>query len=268
MDLPDHEKLDILNRLIIFTRYPELGKNKTRLIPALGDSLLRSQAEAKATDIHRRLAEHTLAQSRQWRTNQSSQSNQSKQSHQSVEMTDEIINKVDQEIIDKTIYKIINETIGKITVCFTGGNSQLMAAWLGKDLAYQPQGEGDLGQRIMLSIQQLQELELAKENHFVIIGTDCPDVNSSILDRAFAELRKNDLVIGQAEDGGYYLIGFKQLFPQLFQGISWGTATVFAETLAIANSLGLRISYLPVLRDIDRPEDLDYLITLAGFENI
>jgi uncharacterized protein len=243
MDLPDHKKSDGLNRLIIFTRYPELGKNKTRLIPALKEAMLLPKAQARATDIHRRLAEHTLAQSRQWLTNQSL----------------EII----RETTDETI-----KNIGEITVCFTGGDSQLMAAWLGKDLAYQPQGEGDLGQRIMLSIQQLQELELAKENYFVIIGTDCPDVNSSVLDRAFQALSKNDLVIGQAEDGGYYLIGFKQIIPQLFQGISWGTATVFAETLAIANGLGLRISYLPVLRDIDRPEDLDYLITLAGFENI
>jgi uncharacterized protein len=247
MDLPDHEKLDRLNRLIIFTRYPELGKNKTRLIPALEDVLLRSQAEAKATDIHRRLAEHTLAQSRQWFTSQA------------IEMASETLSEVAQEI---------DKTSGKITVCFTGGDAELMAVWLGEDLDYHSQGEGDLGQRILVVLQHFRESNLALENYFVIIGTDCPELASKDIDRAFQALSKNDLVIGQAEDGGYYLIGFKQIIPSLFQGISWGTATVFAETLAIANSLGLRISYLPVLRDIDRPEDLDYLITLAGFENI
>lgn len=236
MNLPHYKKLDRLNRLIIFTRYPELGKNKTRLIPALKDAMLLNKARANATNIHRCLVEHTLVQCRQWLALQS--------------------------------LEITSAAIDKITVCFTGGNSQLMAAWLGTDLDYQPQGTGDLGQRIILALQHLQKLDIAKQNNFVIIGTDCPDLNSSHLDRAFQGLESNDLVLGQAEDGGYYLIGFKQIIPQLFQGISWGTATVFAETIAIANKLDLRINYLPVLRDIDRPEDLDYLATLAGFESI
>lgn len=236
MNLPHYKKLDRLNRLIIFTRYPELGKNKTRLIPALKDAMLLNKARANATNIHRCLVEHTLVQCRQWLALQS--------------------------------LEITSAAIDKITVCFTGGNSQLMAAWLGTDLDYQPQGTGDLGQRIILALQHLQKLDIAKQNNFVIIGTDCPDLNSFHLDRAFQGLESNDLVLGQAEDGGYYLIGFKQIIPQLFQGISWGTATVFAETIAIANKLDLRINYLPVLRDIDRPEDLDYLATLAGFESI
>lgn len=240
MNLPHYKKLDRLNRLIIFTRYPELGKNKTRLIPALKDAMLLNKARANATNIHRCLVEHTLVQCRQWLA------------LQSLEITSAAIDKITD----------------KITVYFTGGNSQLMAAWLGTDLDYQPQGTGDLGQRIILALQHLQKLDIAKQNNFVIIGTDCPDLNSFHLDRAFQGLESNDLVLGQAKDGGYYLIGFKQIIPQLFQGISWGTATVFAETIAIANKLDLRINYLPVLRDIDRPEDLDYLATLAGFESI
>jgi len=206
--------------------------------------MLLNEAKAKATNIHRRLVDHTLTQCRQWWNNQ---------------FQGDI-----GEAIDKTTGKII----GEITVCFTGGNSQLMAAWLGTDLDYQPQGGGDLGQRMLLCLEYLWGLDTAGNNYFVIIGTDCPDLDSSHLDRAFQELGEHDLVLGPAEDGGYYLIGFKQIIPQLFQDISWGTATVFAETIAIANKLGLRISYLPVLRDIDRPEDLSYLATLDGFENI
>ena len=243
MDSPHHTTTNLfdlsnrLNRLIIFTRYPELGKNKTRLIPALEDAMLSPKTQARATEIHRRLAEHTLAQGRQWLTKQSA---------------------------------------GKITACFTGGDAQSMAAWLGEDLDYHPQGEGDLGQRILFVLEHFRESNLTIESHresyiknyFVVIGTDCPDLTSEDIDRAFAELSENDLVLGPAEDGGYYLIGFTQIIPQLFQDISWGTATVFAETVAIAKNLDLRISYLPVRRDIDRPEDLNYLKTLAGFENI
>lgn len=248
MGLLPHQ-INRLNRLVVFTRYPELGKNKTRLIPAFEDALLRSQAEAKATDIHRRLAEHTLAQCRQWYSSSQSSKLQAIAGAQS---------------LAPSMYT----TTGEITVCFTGGDAQHMAAWLGADLDYQPQGEGDLGQKIILSVQHLQELDTTQQHHFLIIGTDCPELNSSVIDRAFQALSKHDLVIGQAEDGGYYLIGFKQIIPQLFQDISWGTATVFAKTVTIAKNLGLSIMYLPVLKDIDRPEDLTYLITLAGFENI
>ena len=255
MDLLHYEKSDKLNRLIIFTRYPELGKNKTRLIPAFEDDLLRSQAEAKATDIHRRLAENTLAQARQW------------QIQQSIKMIGQNINESAPEIVEE-INKTRDKATDEITVCFTGGDTELMTAWLGQDLDYQPQGEGDLGQRMLMALQHYQELNPELENYFVIIGTDCPELTSEDIDRAFQELRTQDLVLGAAEDGGYYLIGLRQIMPQLFQNISWGTATVFAKTVAIANDLGLSISYLPIRRDIDRPEDLNYLRTLTGFENI
>jgi rSAM/selenodomain-associated transferase 1 len=41
------------NRLVVFTRYPQAGKVKTRLIPALG--------EEGAADLHCRMTRHTLA---------------------------------------------------------------------------------------------------------------------------------------------------------------------------------------------------------------
>jgi rSAM/selenodomain-associated transferase 1 len=108
--------------------------------------------------------------------------------------------------------------------------------------------------------EKLQSALLDSHNHrisrVVFIGVDCPDLNTEILDQAFADLDTSDVVIGPAVDGGYYLIGLSRFLPELFDGITWGTDIVFKQTEKIAQSLGLVVNYLPILRDVDRPEDL------------
>ena len=69
-------------------------------------------------------------------------------------------------------------------------------------------------------------------------------------------MNENELVLGPAEDGGYYLVGLHHLIPELFVGINWGTDEVLAKTKNIAHQLSLSIHYLPVLNDVDIPEDL------------
>ena len=96
----------------------------------------------------------------------------------------------------------------------------------------------------------------------VIIGSDIPDITTNIMQKAFEALNQNDLVLGPAADGGYYLIGvhrktFRHWNPQLFSDISWGTDRVLPQTLGIAQKLGLNYSLLDTLRDVDRPEDLE-----------
>ena len=128
-----------------------------------------------------------------------------------------------------------------------------LAKWLGADLVYQLQGNGDLGDRMALSI----DLALrAGRERVIIIGTDCPGLNADLLKSAFQTLHSHDLVLGPAIDGGYYLIGLRRFIPELFVGISWGTAEVLQQTVNIANKLGVSVGYLPPLADIDRPEDL------------
>jgi glycosyltransferase A (GT-A) superfamily protein (DUF2064 family) len=74
--------------------------------------------------------------------------------------------------------------------------------------------------------------------------------------KAFNALEQHDLVLGPAQDGGYYLIGLCRLIPELFTGISWSTAEVLQQTMSIAQRLELAVAYLPRLSDVDRPEDL------------
>mgnify|MGYP003466280102 FL=1 len=191
--------------LIIFSRYPEPGKTKTRMIPALG--------ALGAAELQRKMTEHTL----------------------------------------KTAIALKLSRNLAIKVHFAGGNIQSMMEWLGEDFDYIPQVLGDLGHKMHSSFERAFALG---SQRVVIIGTDCPDIEQTILTQAFDSLERHDLVLGVAEDGGYYLIGLNQPIAELFQNINWGTEQVLNQTQNIAQQLKLNVYYLPTLADVDRPEDL------------
>lgn len=90
----------------------------------------------------------------------------------------------------------------------------------------------------------------------VIIGTDCPGLTAELLRRAFDLLATHDLVLGPADDGGYYLLGMNKLEANLFENKRWSTAAVLPDTLADAARLGRRVAQLPVLHDVDSAQDL------------
>jgi uncharacterized protein len=193
--------------LIIFARYPELGKVKTRLISAIGAEL--------ATSIYTEMAEHTLEQARTL---------QNRRSHLVIQ------------------------------VWFTGGSKAQMQAWLGRDLSYQEQIEGTLGDRMASAV----ETAIAQGYESVaIVGTDCPELEVEILDQGFKALQKSELVLGQATDGGYYLIGMQRFIPELFANIPWSSDQVYSKTVDLAEKLDLIRADLPPLSDVDFAPDLE-----------
>ena len=141
-----------------------------------------------------------------------------------------------------------------IQVWFTGGSPEAMATWFGSDVAYYPQASGDLGDRLWSAMAH--NLQIAP-GPVVVVGTDCPDLDAQVLAQGFHALETADLVLGPALDGGYYLLGLTQPWPQLFQAIPWSSDRVLSKTLEVANRLNLRIKQLLPLKDCDRPEDLN-----------
>jgi rSAM/selenodomain-associated transferase 2 len=97
--------------------------------------------------------------------------------------------------------------------------------------------------------------------YVVLTGSDIPDLSGKIIEEAFSKLYDNRAVIGPARDGGYYLIGFSQggFLPEVFNGIRWGTDTVFTDTMAAFKRAraGSEPHILPELTDIDRAEDIE-----------
>ncbi len=114
-------------------------------------------------------------------------------------------------------------------------------------------GEG-LGQRMHQAFSDA----LQRKARVILIGTDCPALDHTYLHQAFAALHdKDDVVLGPAEDGGYVLIGLRRPVAGLFNEMTWGTDAVLAQTLERARALGLKTHLLPVLWDVDRPEDVE-----------
>ena len=94
-----------------------------------------------------------------------------------------------------------------LEIRFEGGTCSLMEQWLGVGLSYVPQGEGDLGLRME---RAFDEAFNKGDERVVLIGSDCPALTGRQLDEALAGLNQKDLVLGPAQDGGYYLVGLRQ----------------------------------------------------------
>ncbi len=114
------------------------------------------------------------------------------------------------------------------------------------------QSPGDLGQRMASAFHQAFHSGAQKA---IIIGSDCPELDSGLIRYAFDALDNTDFVMGPARDGGYYLLGMKQCTPEIFEGIIWSTASVAEDTLRLVRSFGKDYTQLPVLSDIDEYED-------------
>lgn len=134
----------------------------------------------------------------------------------------------------------------------TGAPLADFAAWLG-DVELVEQGEGDLGARLTRVAAPA-----------ILLGADVPDLTAAHLTTAARALEQNEVVIGPAADGGYYLLGFTQPVPFLFTAMPWGTAQVLDETLARLSQRQIAPQLLDVLADCDRPEDLAHWPELTG----
>ncbi len=134
-----------------------------------------------------------------------------------------------------------------------GGNQEDIHRIFGAETSIRRQAAGDLGERMLHAFRDASGRGFGR---MVLMGTDCPLITPEVIRSAFTLLDSHDCVIGPAEDGGYYLIGLKKPCPELFSGISWGTATVFDETLARAHAAGMTTGLLEKLPDIDRPDDI------------
>jgi len=204
--MPSFQKL-----VILFTRYPQAGKCKSRLIPALG-------AEG-ALKIYNQLVSHIL----------------------------------------KQLHFIRSSTETSLTIFCTGGSQHQIQEWLNNSYNCKEQKGKDLGERMAGALTW----GLETQRDTILIGSDCPDIDKTVLQTGFQALKNRDIVIGPAYDGGYYLIGVNanldpKLCKKLFVNIPWGSDTVFSETLALTETLGLQTHIPDTTYYIDTEEDLHY----------
>jgi hypothetical protein len=114
----------------------------------------------------------------------------------------------------------------------------------------------DLGLRMYNAIS---EVKAEGAQRIVVLGTDCYELTSELINEAFVALDSNDYCIGPALDGGYYLIGTTGADSEVFLGKEWSTETVFDEAKNSIESINKKLHVLEVLSDVDYEEDLKTL---------
>lgn len=226
-------------RIIIFAKYPQAGKAKTRLQPALGaigseqmarKLLLHTISQALATGFTVELCVSPPPSDACW---------------QQLDLVNGLTHQLSGHLADVNSANVLgSDSIGSCNSIKSLDRLQ-----------WSEQATGDLGERMATASEQA----LTKAEQVLLIGTDCPDLSSEKLQQASASLACHDAVLIPAYDGGYVLLGLKQVDRQIFTGIVWSTATVAQLTRQKINALDWSLQIFEPLHDIDEPEDLQYL---------
>jgi rSAM/selenodomain-associated transferase 1 len=127
-----------------------------------------------------------------------------------------------------------------------------LEAWLGPQ-AYVPQAAGDLGGRLSAAFA---EVFAGGARRAAVIGTDVPWMSRDDVLEALESLDHEDVAIGPATDGGYFLLALRRPQPALFRDVPWSTSGVLTATLERAAARGLGVSVLRTLGDVDTMDDL------------
>jgi len=125
---------------------------------------------------------------------------------------------------------------------------------LQSETIYVEQTGADLGERMSNAF----EFAFTRNSDAVVmIGTDSPTVPADFIRRAFEFLEnESDVVLGETTDGGFYSIGLRKNYPELFKNVRWSSAQVFKQTMENAELLKLRAAQIPAWYDVDVPGDL------------
>lgn len=140
-------------------------------------------------------------------------------------------------------------------VIFYAADIQKNDLWTDDDFTKKLQQGDDLGARM----QHAFEFMLDDYDKVLIVGSDCPQLKTHHLNTAFDSLDETDIVVGPTFDGGYYMIGMKEVYSFLFQDIVWSTDTVFPTTLERIFANNRTITQLEKLSDVDVEDDLKYI---------
>lgn len=215
--------------LIIFLKYPEPGRVKTRLAQVIG--------KEKAAELYSAMARtviHNVSKSRDY---------------EKIIFFDPLERKTD---VEKWLSKSMN----------LGGNRRKKRSQ--DDFSIYPQQGESLGQKMASAFDTVFSLGVEKA---VIIGTDCIDISAEIISEAFDSLQTTDVVLGPAQDGGYYLLGLTKQNPEILNNIDWGTEFVLSQTLKKIKEKRLHFELLKTLRDVDKVSDLcDELLLTLGIQ--
>jgi hypothetical protein len=138
-------------------------------------------------------------------------------------------------------------------IAFTPPEAQSFFAEVAEEhFSLEVQADGDLGDRMRAFISRhLGDTA----DRIVVLGADSPTLPLHYIEQAFNALENDDVVLGPATDGGYYLLGCARRVPPIFDGIAWGSSEVLAQTTARLRDAAWHTALLPPWYDVDTLTD-------------
>ncbi len=161
---------------------------------------------------------------------------------------------VARQMLERTLAAALAARLGPVELCTAPPLTD--SAWSGvalpDGLACSDQGEGDLGARMARAAART----IARGEAALLVGTDCAEMEATLLADAATLLADVDAVLHPTADGGYALLGLNRFDSRVFAGIAWSTDSVAATTLERLQALGWSMRVGRTLHDIDEPGDL------------
>jgi len=158
-----------------------------------------------------------------------------------------------------TLDNVIASSVTPV-VCYTPASAEEeLRTLVPRGTRLLPQREGDLGARMRAAFDDLFS---GGARAVVLVGSDLPLLDPDSVSRTMERLTEHPrrVILGPSRDGGYYLIGATRTPVGLFDGITWSTPSVFADTLRRADEHRIELNLLPLAADVDTAEDLRAVI--------
>ncbi len=171
----------------------------------------------------------------------------------SVVKGDQIALKVYQKLLEYT--NQITKEIDCDKIVFFNNYIEKNGIWDDSIFEKKMQAPGNLGMKMATAFEN----ELNNNCKVLLIGSDCPNLNKEIVEEAFNALENHDVVIGPAEDGGYYLIGMKKFQSFIFDGMPWSENDLFDKTIKKLQQNKQKTYILDAKSDVDFWEDFEKL---------
>ncbi len=148
--------------------------------------------------------------------------------------------------LEDTLAAVADAACERRVLAFDGAATR----WLPAGWSLVPQVDGDLGRRLDRAVARV-------EGPVLVVGMDTPQVTPALLDQACEQLVApgTDAVLGPADDGGYWAIGFRDRRAGVFDDVAMSTVDTGRRQRKRLDELGMRVAELPALRDVDTFDD-------------
>jgi len=156
----------------------------------------------------------------------------------------------------------VRASTGRGVLCIEPASEIARLQSLVPDMPVIPQSSGNLGERMRACMSSIFEMGARR---VALVGSDLPTLSARVIDSAFGTLDRDPegLVLGPADDGGYFLIAAASV-PPVFDRIAWSTPSVRAQTIAAAGAAGWRTHLVDSVEDIDTADALRRAATTGG----